>query len=135
MEVPPTPRPATPHQSLALDHDKKMGLGWQGMAGPTRFGQAGPSTEYLTPPEDTGLHHSRMRRTGRSLVPLVHETALQVRLNREDPRRSRSPGFLLTIGISPNTLPDPEDDISFAISCDITDHSVDTEACIQTYSP
>ena len=23
MEVPPTPRPATPHQSLALDHDKK----------------------------------------------------------------------------------------------------------------
>ena len=33
MEVPPTPRPATPHQSLALDHDKKMGLRFCTIAG------------------------------------------------------------------------------------------------------
>ena len=79
-----------------------------------------------------------MRRTGSSLVPFVHETALEIWLDCEDPRRSRSPGFLVTIGISPNTAPDPPTrnyDISFAVSCEIRDHSVDTEACIQTYSP
>ena len=52
-------------------------------------GEATPETDE-TCSKSPDFSRTPARRTGRSLVPLVHESALEIRLNREDPSRPRS---------------------------------------------
>ena len=64
---------------------------------PVRFGpfamagEAAPQTDE-TCSKSPGFSRIPARRTGGSLVPLVHETASKIWLNHDDPSRSRSPG-------------------------------------------
>ena len=51
--------------------------------------EAAPQTDE-TCSKSPDFSRTPTRHTGSSLVPLVHETALEIRRNREDPRRSRS---------------------------------------------
>ena len=56
MEAPPTPRPATPRRSLALDHDNKMGLNRSatGLTFPCHLSDSPAPPPRLSPPRRSG---------------------------------------------------------------------------------
>ena len=56
MEAPPTPRPATPRRSLALDHDNKMSLNRSatGLTFPYHLSDSPAPPPRLSPPRRSG---------------------------------------------------------------------------------